>query len=273
VIPIAIATRQAGRPSSAETLALWRAYEATGDIVARARLVLTFAPMVKYIAYKKVRELPPRSDVEDFVSCGLEALIRSLDRYDPDKGASLEQYLWTRIHGAVIDEMRRHDWAPRSLRRWERDINRAADSFTGLHGRRPTATELADSLGIDVAELSGRLSDIAASDVSSLNAMVLGDDEMMIERIDTLPSRDPGTDPERKALRRHSVDRVRSAFESLPERDRQVAVMLYVHEMTMREAGAVLGVSESRVSQINAQLRPRLCAQLAGHAELLVGAA
>ena len=78
----------------------------------RDRLVLTFAPLVKYIVYKKVREMPARCEVEDFISCGLEALIHSIERYDPDKGATLEQYAWTRIHGAVLDELRRQDWAP-----------------------------------------------------------------------------------------------------------------------------------------------------------------
>ena len=114
----------------------------------RDRLVLTFAPLVKYIVYKKVREMPARCEVEDFISCGLEALIHSIDRYDPEKGATLEQYAWTRIHGAVLDELRRQDWAPRSVRRWERDIEKAAETFTALHGRRPTSDELADALGI-----------------------------------------------------------------------------------------------------------------------------
>ena len=95
----------------------------------RDRLVMTFAPLVKYIVYKKIRELPARCEVEDFISCGLEALIASIDRYDPEKGATLEQFAWTRIHGAVLDELRRQDWAPRSLRRWERDIAKAREQF------------------------------------------------------------------------------------------------------------------------------------------------
>ena len=108
---------------------------------------MTYAPLVKYIVFKKVRELPARCEVEDFISCGLEALIASIDRYDPEKGATLEQFAWTRIHGAVLDELRRQDWAPRSLRRWERDIHRSREQFTSLHGRRPTREELADDAG------------------------------------------------------------------------------------------------------------------------------
>src|SRR4051794_39108014 len=156
-----------GRLSAEETLELWRAYKSTGDRRVRDRLVLTFAPMVKYIVYKKVREIPARCDVEDFISCGLEALIRSIDRYDPEKGGTLEQFAWTRIHGAVLDELRRNDWAPRSLRRWERDINRAREQFVALYGRRPTSAELSESLGVSVDELLRRQSDIARSEVGS----------------------------------------------------------------------------------------------------------
>src|SRR6516162_4782156 len=113
---------KSGRMSAQETLALWQAYKRTGDQRIRDRLVLTFAPMVKYIVYRKAREIPARCDVEDFISCGLEALIRSIDRYDPEKGGTLEQFAWVRIHGAVLDELRRSDWAPRSLRRFEREV-------------------------------------------------------------------------------------------------------------------------------------------------------
>src|SRR5881398_3391679 len=136
-----------GRPSAQETLALWKKYRETNDPAVRDRLVLTFAPLVKYIVYRKLREVPARCDVEDFISCGLEALIQSIERFDPSRGATLEQYAWTRIHGAVLDELRRQDWAPRSVRRWERDIERAAETFTTLHGRRPENEELADALG------------------------------------------------------------------------------------------------------------------------------
>ena len=140
--------RASARMSSEDTLALWREYRRTDDAQVRNRLVMTYAPLVKYIVFKKVRELPARCEVEDFISCGLEALIASIDRYDPAKGATLEQFAWTRIHGAVLDELRRQDWAPRSLRRWERDIGKAREQFTAIHGRRPTREELADALAI-----------------------------------------------------------------------------------------------------------------------------
>ena len=250
------------RVSADEALALWSEYKRTGDVQARNRLVMTYAPLVKYIVFKKVRELPARCEVEDFISCGLEALIASIDRYDPAKGATLEQFAWTRIHGAVLDELRRQDWAPRSLRRWERDISRVREQFTGIHGRRPTRQELADSLSITVEDLRRREDDIAVSDVTSLNTLVISDDETTVERIDTLADGDVRLDPEHASATTEAKAKFRSAFDKLPQREREVAVLLYVKNLTLREIGDILGVSESRVCQIHSQLKRTLKAQL-----------
>jgi RNA polymerase sigma factor for flagellar operon FliA len=256
-----------------DALALFHEYKRTGDVAARNRLVMTYAPLVKYIVFKKVRELPARCEVEDFIACGLEALIASIDRYDPAKGATLEQFAWTRIHGAVLDELRRLDWAPRSVRRWERDITRARDQFTGIHGRRPTNEELADSLGIGVADLRRHTDDIVASDVTSLNALVVSHEDSSVERIDTIAGDEPGADPEQVALAGEAKARFRSAFATLPRREREVAVMLYVKNLTLREIGEVLGVTESRVCQIHTQLKRTLKQQLAQDAHLFAAVA
>jgi RNA polymerase sigma factor FliA len=261
------------RVSAGETLALWSRYKRTGDLQVRNRLVMTFAPLVKYIVFKKVRELPVRCEVEDFISCGLEALIASIDRYDPERGATLEQFAWTRIHGAVLDELRRQDWAPRSLRRWERDIAKARDQFTSVHGRRPSREELADSLAISVEDLRRREDDIAVSDITSLNTLVISDDDTTLERIDTLAAGDERLDPEHATAAGQAKERFRAAFEQLPRREREVAVLLYVKNLTLREIGDILGVSESRVCQIHSQLKRTLKEQLAHQAPLFAAVA
>src|SRR3982751_1917763 len=156
--------------ASEDAQQLWHDYNRTRDTSLRDRLIMTYAPLVKYIAYRKVRELPASCQVEDFISCGLEALINAIDRYDPQKGATLEQFAWTRFHGAILDELRRQDWAPRSVRRWERDIHKAVEEFVVLHRRRPSREELADALGIEVAELRRRQDEVQQSDLTSLNA-------------------------------------------------------------------------------------------------------
>jgi RNA polymerase sigma factor for flagellar operon FliA len=256
------------RISPEDALALWTEYRKTNDPRLRDRLIMTYAPLVKYIVYKKIRELPARCEVEDFISCGLEALINSIDRYDPEKGATLEQFAWTRIHGAVLDELRRQDWAPRSLRRWERDIAKARESFIVVHNRRPTREELADALATTPEELMTREHEIAASEVTSLNTLVISDEETTVERIDTLVSQDNRLDPERATAAMAAKEKFRHAFAKLPEREREVAVLLYVNNLTLREIGDVLGVSESRVCQIHGHLKRKLKDQLAGEASL-----
>jgi RNA polymerase sigma factor for flagellar operon FliA len=254
--------KRARRMSAPEALSLWREYRRTGDQALRDRLIFTFTPMVRYIVYRKVREIPAQCDVDDFLSCGLEALIRSIERYDPDKGATLERFAWTRVHGAVLDELRRHDWAPRSLRRAEREIKAARQSFIAEHDRQPSRQELAQELGISAAELAETFDELALAEVGSLNQRVHSDEESEIERIDTLRSEDTEADPVASAERHEQSERLREAFRTLPEREQQVAVLLYVEGWTLRDIGARLGVSESRVCQIHSELRGRLRAQL-----------
>jgi len=256
------------RTPAAEVLSVWREYNASGDRRLRDRLVFMFMPMVRYIVYRKVREVPAQCEVEDFLSCGLEALIHSIERYDPDKGATLEQYAWTRIHGAVLDELRRHDWAPRSLRRDERVINNARESFLSANERQPTREELAAAVGMTPEQLTSRLDQVALAEVGSLNRIVRSDESATIERIDTLESGDESSDPVIAAERAEAKERFRGAFARLSEQEREVAVLLYVEGWTLKDIGERLGVSESRISQIHTKLRRRLYEQLSGELSL-----
>src|SRR3954453_22984269 len=165
-------TPAARRVSQAEALSLWRKYKATGDGQLRNRLIMTFAPLVKYIVYRKIREVPAHQEAEDYISHGLEALITSIDRYDPGKGATLEQFLWTRVHGAVLDELCHQDWAPRSLRRAEREMAHAIERFVADEGRRPAAGELAGRMGVTADVLRRHSDELAAADITSLNTML-----------------------------------------------------------------------------------------------------
>jgi RNA polymerase sigma factor for flagellar operon FliA len=260
--------KRSARTPAAEVLTSWEEYRRTGEREVRDRLIFMFMPMVRYIVYRKVREVPAQCDVEDFLSCGLEALIRSIERYDPGKGATLEQYAWTRIHGAVLDELRRHDWAPRSLRRDERTINTARETFVSLHERQPSGEELAAKVDMSPSELRDRLDQVALAEVGSLNRIVRSDESATIERIDTLESADRDCDPMARAELREAKERFRGAFAQLSSQEREVAVLLYVEDWTLRDIGARLGVSESRVSQIHSQLRRRLYEQLCDERQL-----
>jgi RNA polymerase sigma factor for flagellar operon FliA len=268
-----IADQSGERPAADQSLALWREYKLSGDRSLRNRLVLTYVPLVKHIVYKKLRELPASCEVDDLLGCGIESLIHSIERYDPDKGAALEPYLWTRIHGAVLDELRRRDWAPRSLRRLERDIKRARETFTGAHGRAPSYQELADMVNMRPAALRDSEREIQNSDLTSLSSLVVGEGETTIELVDTLESRDASTDPVHRASSDEAKEKFRRAFDHLSPREREVAVLLYVMNLTLREIGEVLGVSESRVSQLHSRLKGRIRQRLESHRALFSEAA
>ncbi|HTA12822.1 MAG TPA: sigma-70 family RNA polymerase sigma factor [Solirubrobacteraceae bacterium] len=234
----------------------------------RDQLVFTLMPMVRYIVHRKVRNVPAHCDVEDFLSCGVEALIGAIERYDPKRGATLEQYAWTRVQGAVLDELRRNDWAPRSLRRDERAINAARERFIASHERQPTHAELAAVLDMSEAELRGRLEQLVLVEVGSLNRPMAADEGATIEQIDTLESSDRDSDPAARAELSEAKARFRGAFARLSRQEREVAVLLYVEGQTLRQIGERLGVTESRISQIHTRLRRRLYEQLSGELAL-----
>jgi RNA polymerase sigma factor FliA len=256
----------ASRPSAARARSLLRRYRDEGDVDARNQLVLLYAPMVRHITYKKIRELPPHCDAEDFLTAGMEALIKAADRYDPERGTSFEQYAWTRVLGAIVDEMRRDDFAPRSVRRFARAADRTADRLASRDGRPPTDQELASVLGVTVDELRTKRHEVHGADVISLDSTVRTEGRASLG--DLLPDDSGSHDPQRAAFRSEAKARFRKAFAALPERDREVALKVYVANMTLREVGEQLGVTESRVCQIHTQLRKRLKAELAADAEL-----
>ena len=258
------------RFSQVEALTLWKRYKETGDPRVRDRLIMTYAPLVKHIVYRKIREVPAHQEADDYISRGLEALITSLDRYDPDRGATLEQFLWTRIHGAVLDELRRQDWAPRSVRRFDREVVKAMRSFRAIHGREPRDEELADALAVSVEELRAHRADLARADVGSLNATASeASDEEGVERVEMIQSGDERLRPEHAAMIGDTKRAFRAAFETLSTREKEICILLYVKHLTLKEVGQVLGVTESRVSQLHSGIRKKLRERLQGHEEAL----
>ena len=250
------------RPRPAEAEAMWRAWRERGDGGARDRLVLSYAPMVRYLASRKVRELPAHFELEDLVSCGLLALVQAVDRFDPVKGATFEQYAWTRVSGAIVDELRRHDWVSRSSRRLGREIDKVRDTFLAREGRQPTELELAAALKLDVRELRERLQELDRADLVSLNAPVAGSQDVGLEVGDTLESPSIGADPELVALLAERSSVLREAISALSDREREILTLLHVHHLKGAEIGELMGFSESRVSQILAGIRTKLKTQL-----------
>jgi RNA polymerase sigma factor for flagellar operon FliA len=251
------------RLSASEAESLWRAWSLRKDKAARDRLVLAYSPMVKYLAGKKVRELPSHCDLDDLVSYGLVALIEAIDRFDPHKGASFEQYAWTRVAGAIMDELRRQDWASRSVRRTGRKIERARESFYAREGAMPSDDQLAAAVQLSVDELRNAVQDVDRADVASLHARARSNDEAgAIEVIETVEATEFELQPERSLLDTERMEIVRRAISELSERERDVLALVHVHELQGAEIGRMLGVSESRVSQILAGVRKKLRTEL-----------
>lgn len=251
------------RLTAQEAEALWRTWKTKQKVSARDQLVLSYTPMVKYLASRKVRELPAHCELDDLVSCGLVALIEAVDRFDAAKGATFEQYVWTRVSGAIMDELRRQDWASRSVRRLGRKIDRTRETWHVKHGHAPSEAELAKELQIDVPELRERLEELERADLVSLNAPARGADEALpVEVGDTLEAPLGGHDPERYTMNAERASVVRNAIAQLSERERQILTLVHVNELQGAEIGRMLGVSESRVSQILASIRRKLREQV-----------
>ena len=253
----------AQRLTSSEAEGLWRNWKERRDTRSRDRLVLAYAPMVRYIASRKVRELPAHCELDDLASSGLVALMEAIDRFDPRKGATFEQYAWTRVAGALVDELRKQDWASRSVRREGRRIERARDAFFARHGTMPTEIELAAELGLSIDDLRASIEDIDRSDIASLNAPARGSEESLgVEVGETIQAPGDGDGPEQSLLAADRNGALRAAVARLSDRERHSLALIHVQEVPGAEVGRMLGVSESRVSQILAGIRRKLKDQL-----------
>ena len=250
-----------------EMQALWREYRAKRNEAVRDRLILTYAPLVKYVAGRLGSGLPAHVDDEDLVSYGLLGLIGAIERYDPDRDVKFETYAIARIRGAIIDELRALDWVPRSVRSRARDIERAIAELEGKLGRVPTDEEIAGKLGITEEELNESLSEIGRSSIAALDELwtISGSGGDQVALIDTIE--DPeAPDPQGSLSQTELREAIADAIARLPEREKLVVTLYYYEELTLREIGEVLGVTESRVSQLHTKAILRLKARLSGSA-------
>jgi RNA polymerase sigma factor for flagellar operon FliA len=250
-----------------ETQTLWLQYRKTGDQALRDRLILTYAPLVKYVAGRLGSGLPAHVDEGDLVSYGLLGLIGAIERYEPDRDVKFETYAIARIKGAIIDELRAMDWVPRSVRSRAREIERAIAELEAKLGEAPTDEQIAAKVGITVPELEDSLTDIARSSIAALDELwtVSGGDGDQIALIDTIED-DGAADPQSTLSQTEVKEAIADAIARLPEREKLVVTLYYYEELTLREIGEVLGVTESRVSQLHTKAILRLKARLSGSA-------
>jgi len=242
-----------------ETQALWREYAKTKDQGVRDRLILTYAPLVKYVAGRLGSGLPAHVDENDLVSYGLLGLIGAIERFDPEREIKFETYAIARIKGAIIDELRALDWVPRSVRSRARDIERAIGELERKLHRAPTDEEIAEKLGVSTDELDESLSEIGRSSIAALDELWTisstgGDQVALIDTIEDTQGPEPQTELAQTELK----EALGEAIARLPEREKLVVTLYYYEELTLREIGEVLGVTESRVSQLHTKAILRL---------------
>lgn len=238
---------------------LWRRYKEEGDTAARERLVVAYSPMVKFVAGRLGAGLPSHVDDADLISYGLMGLIGAIERFEPERGIKFETFAMTRIRGAIIDELRSLDWVPRSVRSRAREIEAAQAKLEHELQRAPSEAELAARLSISEEELQASLLEIANSSVYALDELWTVSDSSgdQVSLLDTIS--DPrAEDPQESLASSEIKDRLTEAISSLPEREQLVVALYYYENLTLREIGEVLGVTESRVSQLHTKAVMRL---------------
>jgi RNA polymerase sigma factor FliA len=238
---------------------LWRRYKSDSDSKARERLVVAYSPLVKYVAGRTAAGLPPHVEEADLISYGLVGLISAIERFDLSRDIKFETYAIMRIKGAIIDELRSMDWVPRSVRARAREVERANAKLENTLQRAPTDQEIADEIGITVDELNESLLAISHSSMVALDELWSVSDSSgdQVSLMDTIE--DPNApDPSRALDVGDLKDRIADSIAKLPEREKLVIALYYYENLTLREIGEVLGVTESRVSQMHTKAVLRL---------------
>ncbi len=244
---------------SIELKDLWRRYKREGDERARERLVVAYSPLVKYVSGRMASGLPAHVEEADLISYGLGGLISAIERFELEREIKFETYAITRIKGAIIDELRSLDWVPRSVRARARAIERANTKLEHKLQRAPTDEEMSLELEMSVSDFQDALLQISNSTIAALDELWTVSDASgdQVSLLDTL--HDPGApDPAAVMDQTDLKDRIADAIARLPEREKLVVALYYYENLTLREIGEVLGVTESRVSQLHTKAVLRL---------------
>ncbi len=244
---------------SIELKDLWRRYKREGDERARERLVVAYSPLVKYVSGRMASGLPAHVEEADLISYGLGGLISAIERFELEREIKFETYAITRIKGAIIDELRSLDWVPRSVRARARAIERANTKLEHKLQRAPTDEEMAHELEMSVSDFQDALLQISNSTIAALDELwtvsdASGDQVSLLDTLQDPLAPDPAAVMDQTDLK----DRIADAIARLPEREKLVVALYYYENLTLREIGEVLGVTESRVSQLHTKAVLRL---------------
>ena len=235
----------------------WREYRRTKDEKLKDKLIEAHLPLVKYIAGRLAVKLPPHADQQDLESCGIFGLMEAVEKYDPGLGVSFNAYASARIRGAMLDELRKMNWLPRTLYQKIHQLNTAREKLDAAAGGQAGEAELAAALGIGMEELKKLAAQAASTAVASLDDSVVTAGGEVLRWGDLIPDfRSP--DPLEEVERGEAREILARAVEELPERDKLVLALYYQEGLTLKEIGRVLEVTESRVCQLHSRALKKL---------------
>lgn len=241
---------------------LWKEYSKTKSTQLRDKFIRQYMPLVKYVAGKLAVGMPGSVEFDDLVGFGQFGLLDAIEKFDPGKNVKFKTYAVTRIRGAIFDELRQLDWVPRSVRQKSREIEDTIVELESKLGRTATDDEIAEKLGVSKSEYQQTVMKVSGTSVLSLNDVWYSgndNDHMSIgDSIESPSSLNPDVIAEREEIRKIIIE----AINELPEKEKMVIVLYYHEDLTFKEIGQVLEVSESRISQLHTKANLRLRAKL-----------
>lgn len=235
-------------------------YEANGQ-QSRDDLVIQHAELVKKIAYHMIARLPASVQVDDLIQAGMMGLLDAASHYDATQGAAFETYASIRVRGSMLDELRRNDWAPKSVHRKGRELSAAIHRIEMRSGEDAGDREVAEEMGVSLDEYHKILLDTNNCQISSFDMLNGSDDDSRDHFADDIP------EPTEQLMSQQFQQGLAQEINNLPEREKLIMSLYYESDLNLKEIGLVIGVSESRVSQLMSQAHGRLRARLQGHTQ------
>jgi len=228
----------------------------------REEVIKQYSPMIKYVANRIAMRLPPHIEMDDLVSVGVLGLIDAITKYDPTRGAKFKTYAEFRVRGAILDELRSMDWVPRSVRQKASNVDSVVQKLQSKLGRPPEDEEVAGEMGISLDQFFDTLNETKSMPVLSLEGLGIAKETGEQQSLLDCLAGKSDTDPQIQIRLNELKEIIAQAIDTLPEKARLMISLYYYEELTMKEIGAVLDVTESRVSQIHSKAVFRLCTEL-----------
>ncbi|MCP4633564.1 MAG: FliA/WhiG family RNA polymerase sigma factor [candidate division Zixibacteria bacterium] len=255
---MAVTTNSSNRKKTQERQKVWAEYKKTDNPVLRQKLLNEYLTLVRNVAGRMAMGFPNYVDVDDLISTGVIGLVEAAKNYDPDRGVKFETFAVPRIRGAILDELRALDWVPRSTRAKSRHYDKANSRLENRLGRAPNAVELAKEMSLSISDFHSQRKEVSTTSILSLDEMICReDDNRQVPRVETVEgvNKTQITDEiEQNELKDYLLD----AISCLSEQEKLVVALYYYEELTLKEIGEIMQISESRVSQIHTKAVHRL---------------